>query len=245
MSKYTTGELAKLCGVSVRTVQYYDSREILMPSALSEGGRRLYSEADMDKMKVICFLRSLELPIDSIKEILSQEKPEEVIGLLLQEQENRLRAEIAQKQQSADRIAETQKHLRRLGKISAESMGDIAYILENKKHMRRLYLGMLIIGLFMDAIQVATIMLWILRGLWWPFAAAVPVVIGLGVWISAMYYGKTVYICPHCHKIFKPRFKEAFFAKHTPYTRKLTCPECGYHGYCVETYAQENQNAEN
>ncbi|MFR7719055.1 MAG: MerR family DNA-binding transcriptional regulator [Lachnospiraceae bacterium] len=29
MSKYTTGEIAKLCGVSVRTVQYYDTRGIL------------------------------------------------------------------------------------------------------------------------------------------------------------------------------------------------------------------------
>ena len=38
MSKYTTGEIAKLCGVSVRTVQYYDSRNILVPSELSEGG---------------------------------------------------------------------------------------------------------------------------------------------------------------------------------------------------------------
>ena len=44
MSKYTTGEIAKLCGVSVRTVQYYDTRNILTPSELTEGGRRLYSE---------------------------------------------------------------------------------------------------------------------------------------------------------------------------------------------------------
>lgn len=42
MSKYTTGEIAKLCGVSVRTVQYYDTRNILTPSELTEGGRRLY-----------------------------------------------------------------------------------------------------------------------------------------------------------------------------------------------------------
>ena len=40
MSQYTTGELAKLCGVTVRTVQYYDTRGILIPAALSEGGRR-------------------------------------------------------------------------------------------------------------------------------------------------------------------------------------------------------------
>ena len=57
MSNYTTGELAKLCGVSVRTVQYYDDRGILKPSELSEGGRRLYSEDDLHRMKIICFLR--------------------------------------------------------------------------------------------------------------------------------------------------------------------------------------------
>lgn len=50
MSKYTTGEIAKLCGVSVRTVQYYDERGILIPSELSEGGRRLYSEDDYKKL---------------------------------------------------------------------------------------------------------------------------------------------------------------------------------------------------
>ncbi|MBQ3318354.1 MAG: MerR family transcriptional regulator, partial [Spirochaetales bacterium] len=57
VSKYTTGELAKLCNITVRTVQYYDSRGILVPSELSEGGRRLYSEDDLNRMKVICFLR--------------------------------------------------------------------------------------------------------------------------------------------------------------------------------------------
>ena len=54
MSKYTTGELAKLCGVTVRTVQYYDTRGILVPSELSEGGRRLYSEDDLKLMKICC-----------------------------------------------------------------------------------------------------------------------------------------------------------------------------------------------
>lgn len=42
---YTTGDLAKLAGVSVRTVQYYDKRGILSPSDLTEGGRRIYGES--------------------------------------------------------------------------------------------------------------------------------------------------------------------------------------------------------
>ena len=84
--------------MSVRTVQYYDTRSILTPSELSEGGRRLYSEEDLQKLKVICFLRELDLPINSIGELLAEEHPENVIAILLKEQEKTLRREIGEKQ---------------------------------------------------------------------------------------------------------------------------------------------------
>ena len=86
MSKYTTGEIAKLCGVSVRTVQYYDSRNILVPSELSEGGRRLYSEDDLKRMRIICFLREAGVPINSIGELFAEEHPE-AVAIFLQEYE--------------------------------------------------------------------------------------------------------------------------------------------------------------
>ena len=44
MPQYTTGELAAKCGVSVRTVQFYDRKNLLKPFQLTEGGRRLYCE---------------------------------------------------------------------------------------------------------------------------------------------------------------------------------------------------------
>ena len=87
MSEYTTGEIARLCGITVRTVQYYDTRGILIPDKLSEGGRRLYSENNLRTMKIICFLRELGLPISSISQILSEENSDEVIYLLLEQQE--------------------------------------------------------------------------------------------------------------------------------------------------------------
>ncbi len=37
MSAYTTGEVARLCGISVRTVQFYDAKDLLHPSSLTEG----------------------------------------------------------------------------------------------------------------------------------------------------------------------------------------------------------------
>ncbi len=243
MSKYTTGELAKLCHVSVRTVQYYDTRGILVPSELSEGGRRLYSDADLDKMKIICFLRDLELPIDSIKSLFEEEHPEHVISILLDEQEKVLRSELAEKQKRVDTISETKKALTRLPSVSVESINDIAHIMKNKKQLRKLHIAMLILGFIMDAIEVSTLMLWIFKGIWLPFVLGMGVVIVLGVYISFLYFTNTAYICPECHSVFKAKLKEAFFARHTPNARKLTCTHCHYRGFCVETYGKGEENA--
>ncbi len=238
MSIYTTGEVAKQCGVSVRTVQYYDTRGILTPSQLSEGGRRLYSEDDLRQMKVICFLRELGLPISSIGQLLSEADPGSVISLLLQQQEQLLQEEISQQQAQLARIAELAKGLKHVENFSVESINDIAHIMENKKKIRKLRALIITIGIIMDIIEIGTIILWVTKGIWWPFAVGMCIVVALGIWISSVYFKKTAYICPQCHKVFKPRFREAFWAVHTPRTRRLTCPDCGHKGFCVETYGE-------
>ena len=101
---YTTGEIAKLCGVSVRTVQYYDDRGILIPSELSEGGRRLYTEEDLGRMRIICFLRETGLPINSISALFAEEHPENIISILLEQQEQLLREELSERQTKLDLI---------------------------------------------------------------------------------------------------------------------------------------------
>ena len=118
MSNYTTGELAKLCGVTVRTVQYYDNRGILVPSALTEGGRRLYSEEDLQRMKVICFLRELELPINTIAQLLREEHPENVIDLLLEEQQKRLTAEMVQRQKQLEKLEALRRGVKEVERFS-------------------------------------------------------------------------------------------------------------------------------
>ena len=129
MSRYSTGELAKLCGVTVRTVQYYDTRGILIPSALSEGGRRLYSDDDLKRLKVICFLRELELPIDAIAQILAEAHPEKVISLLIEQQESALSNEISEKQEKLAKLRELKNGLKSKATFSLESIGDIATII--------------------------------------------------------------------------------------------------------------------
>ena len=236
MSQYTTGEMAKQCGITVRTVQFYDQKGILVPSALTEGGRRLYSEEDLRQMKIICFLRDTGLSLDTIGKLLKEEDPGSVICILLAQQEQLLQGEIGERREKLDRIAELKNGLKTVSAFSIKSIGDIAVTMENKKKLSAVHRNIFLAGLPVSLLEIAGILLWIFKGIWWAFAAWVAAAIPFGIWASRYYFRKTAYICPQCHEVFKPAFKEAFFARHTPKTRKLTCVKCGHHGFCVETY---------
>ena len=236
MSRYTTGELAKACGVTVRTVQFYDQRGILFPSALTEGGRRLYSEDDLQKMKIICFLRDIGLSLDTIRQLLKEEDPGSVIFTLLQQQEHALTDEIAQRREKLDRLEELERSLRQASVFSLETIGDIASIMENKKKLHALRKSIIMPGIGFGILQWSSVFLWIFRGIWQPFALWAIAVVPFAVWAVRRYYRNTVFVCPKCHAVFRPVFREFFLSRHTRITRRLTCTACGHCGFSVETW---------
>ena len=238
MSTYTTGEIAKLCGVTVRTVQYYDTRGILVPSGLSEGGRRLYSDEDVKRLKIICFLRELGLPIDSISQLLSEDDPGSVVSLLLDQQEAALRKEIGEREAQLEKLEDLRTGLKSIESFSVESIGDIALILENKKKLKRLRVFIILTALPLAVLQLSAIILWIAKGIWQLFPIWLIVAVPYAVLLSRWYFRKMAYICPACHTVFQPSFRESFWARHTPTARRLTCPGCGHRGYCVEVAAE-------
>ncbi len=240
---YTTGEIAKLVGVSVRTVQYYDDRKILVPSELSEGGRRLYTENDLKRMRIICFLREAGLPINSISALLAEEKPESIISLLLEEQESVLREELSECQTRLDLIAGIRRELKEIENFSVESIGDIAHIMKQKNKLAKMRCIMVLTGIPVTALQWTSIVLWITHGFWWLFVIWACVAVPWGIWVSIYYFNHVAYICPECHEVFKPKFKEAFWAYHTSRMRRLTCPKCSHCGLCVEVYDEGKEKA--
>lgn len=70
----TVSQVAKLTGVSVRALQYYDEIGLLKPSELTPSGYRLYDDEALQTLQQILFLKELGFPLREIREIL--EKPD-------------------------------------------------------------------------------------------------------------------------------------------------------------------------
>ena len=143
MSQYTTGEIARLCDVSVRTVQFYDTKDLLKPTELTEGGRRLYSEEDFKKLRVICLLKALGLSLDYIKGILESDSPEKILLLLLDEQEKEISREVANKQNQLQALQVVRESIRSTNAIPIQTIGDIERTMYSKKKLRKVHGTML------------------------------------------------------------------------------------------------------
>lgn len=68
--RYSVKQLARLAGVSVRTLHVYDEMDLLKPSIRTGKGYRQYGEAELLRLQQILFYKELELPLKHIADIL-------------------------------------------------------------------------------------------------------------------------------------------------------------------------------
>lgn len=64
-------EVAKLSGVTIRTLHYYDEIGLLKPSKTTKAGYRLYDNVALETLQQILFFRELEFSLSDIKEIMT------------------------------------------------------------------------------------------------------------------------------------------------------------------------------
>jgi DNA-binding transcriptional MerR regulator len=65
------GEVAEAVGLSLRTIRYYEEADLVPPSGRSAGGFRLYTDADIERLRLVKHMKPLDLTIDEMRDLLT------------------------------------------------------------------------------------------------------------------------------------------------------------------------------
>lgn len=131
------GELAKLTGLTVRTLRFYDQIGLFSPSGQTEGGHRQYKEQDLLRLQQILSLKELGLSLDEIKNVLAEEQiqPLEIVNL----QMARLKEEIHQKQKLLEQLQHVSKQMHTKAPLTAQDFTSLLHGM--KKNHEKLVLA--------------------------------------------------------------------------------------------------------
>ncbi len=64
------GRVAELCGLSLRTVRYYEEQGLIAPDGRSDGGFRLYTDAQVERLLLIKQMKPLGFTVAQMRELL-------------------------------------------------------------------------------------------------------------------------------------------------------------------------------
>ena len=106
--EYTIHALAKLAGISTRTLRYYDEIGLLRPCRTTGAGYRIYGQAEVDLLQQILFYRALKFPLEEIRQIVHAPDFDRLTALCAQR--DRLRAEYTQLSRLLASIEATIQH---------------------------------------------------------------------------------------------------------------------------------------
>ncbi len=81
---YRVKELAKLAGVTVRTLHHYHKIGLLKPQEVTKAGYRLYGQEEVEKLQQILFFRELDFKLSEIQELMNGTEYDSEAALRLQ-----------------------------------------------------------------------------------------------------------------------------------------------------------------
>ena len=108
--QYTVKQLARLAGITPRTLHHYDAVGLLPPAALGQNGYRYYDQASALRLQQILFYRQLGFSLEQIKEILHD--PDFDLLQALQGHKQALQAQMERLNQLVRTVDQTIQHLR-------------------------------------------------------------------------------------------------------------------------------------
>ncbi|MED1793384.1 MerR family transcriptional regulator [Brevibacillus nitrificans] len=132
---WKVGDLARLAGLTVRTLRYYDQIGLFSPSGHSDSGHRMYNEADIQLLQKILSLKDLGLSLEEIKRVMEGQtySSSEIVAIQIE----RVRKQIRAQQKllaELERVAERMNHQEPL------SIDAFLTLLESMKQSQEKYL---------------------------------------------------------------------------------------------------------
>lgn len=128
----TAGEVARKMDVTVRTLQHYDKERLLSPSAVSDGGRRLYTDKDIVKLHQILSLKHLGFSLDDIRDRLIPLDAPADVAQILSEQAAIIRKKIGDLTESLSEIEALKTEVLEMQSVDFKKYADIIVNLEMK-----------------------------------------------------------------------------------------------------------------
>ncbi len=117
---YTVKQVARVSGVSVRTLHFYDETGLLKPAYLGANGYRFYEEPQLLTLQQILFYRELGFELKQIKRILGRADFEKVAAL--QSHRKVLQKNLGRTRRLIETIDKTIKHLKGTRKMKSQEM---------------------------------------------------------------------------------------------------------------------------
>ena len=128
----TVGEIARKMDVTVRALQHYDREGLISPSAMSEGGRRLYTDKDIVKLHQILSLKHLGFSLDDIKNrLIPLDTPAEIADVLM-EQATAVKQKIESLSESLRELEMLREEVLQMQSVDFKKYADIIVNLQMK-----------------------------------------------------------------------------------------------------------------
>ncbi|MNX96612.1 Nodulation protein NolA [compost metagenome] len=100
-TRWRVGDLAKMTGLTVRTLHHYEAIGLLAAAARGEGGHRLYDEAAVQRLYRIRVLRSLGIALSEIRRFIDDDAS---LASVMQQHLTRVEQEVEDLTRLRDRL---------------------------------------------------------------------------------------------------------------------------------------------
>ena len=160
---FTSGQLAKQCHTSIRTVQYYDQKGLLRAKR-SQSNRRQYDQQDLLRLQQIITYRQLGFTLKDIQELIDNRQASKTLSALIDKQTAMLHQQIHQLESQLAGLRYFKKQLQSSNSFSPELQAKVRSNMKMAKQLHHFRLTMVGWGLVIDLLFLVSLIFVISQG---------------------------------------------------------------------------------